>query len=250
MTSLIEFSLWQWLAAGLIFMWSGFVRTGLGFGGAALGLPLMLLVHNQAIFWIPVIGSHLLLFSGLTLRTRLEDVDWIYLKESGLYILPSAIVGVFGLISFPNSWLLVFIYSLTLFYAVLWALDRAIHSQHAWMDKLLLVLGGYVSGTSLTGAPLMIAVFMRRVSMAKLRNTMFVLWFIIVSMKMLTLLALEVPLNLGTSLVLIPVAAVGHVAGLKAHDFIMHRDQLFRRVIGSFLIIVCVMGLFQLVTQG
>ncbi|VVH59330.1 hypothetical protein BSPCLSOX_273, partial [uncultured Gammaproteobacteria bacterium] len=25
-------------------MWAGFVRTGLGFGGAALGLPLMLLV--------------------------------------------------------------------------------------------------------------------------------------------------------------------------------------------------------------
>ncbi len=243
---MIDFSLWQWFAAGLIFMWSGFVRTGLGFGGAALGLPLMLLVHDQAIFWIPVIGSHLLFFSGLTLGTRLEDVDWQYLRESGLYILPSAIAGVFGLISLPNDWLLLFIYALTLFYAVLWAMDKAIHSQHEWMDKVLLVVGGYVSGTSLTGAPLMIAVFMRRVPMAKLRNTMFVLWFIIVSMKMLTLAALDVPLNLATALVLVPVAAVGHVAGLKAHDFIMQRDQLFRRIIGAFLIIVCVLGLLQL----
>ena len=31
----------------LIFSWSGFVRTGLGFGGAALGLPL-----NDACWWI------------------------------------------------------------------------------------------------------------------------------------------------------------------------------------------------------
>jgi uncharacterized membrane protein YfcA len=32
---------------GLIFVWTGFVRTGLGFGGAALGLPLMLLVGGS-----------------------------------------------------------------------------------------------------------------------------------------------------------------------------------------------------------
>jgi hypothetical protein len=45
----------------LIFMWAGFVRTGLGFGGAALGLPLMLLVGASPVYWLPVIGLHLLL---------------------------------------------------------------------------------------------------------------------------------------------------------------------------------------------
>jgi hypothetical protein len=37
----------------LFFCWSGFVRTGLGFGGAALGLPLMMLVGGSPIDWLP-----------------------------------------------------------------------------------------------------------------------------------------------------------------------------------------------------
>ncbi|MFN2308681.1 MAG: sulfite exporter TauE/SafE family protein, partial [Gammaproteobacteria bacterium] len=65
------FEPFQLLLIGLIFVWTGFVRTGLGFGGAALGLPLMLFIDDRPLFWLPVIGAHLLLFSGLTLRTRL-----------------------------------------------------------------------------------------------------------------------------------------------------------------------------------
>ena len=38
---------------GLIFIWAGFVRTGLGFGGAALGLPLMLLVGGTPVNEVP-----------------------------------------------------------------------------------------------------------------------------------------------------------------------------------------------------
>ena len=33
----------------LIFVWIGFVRTGLGFGGAVLGLPLLMLVKGSPI---------------------------------------------------------------------------------------------------------------------------------------------------------------------------------------------------------
>ena len=40
------FNEWQLLATALIFIWSGFVRSGLGFGGAALGLPFLLLVYT------------------------------------------------------------------------------------------------------------------------------------------------------------------------------------------------------------
>jgi uncharacterized membrane protein YfcA len=244
-----DFSLWQLAATALIFIWSGFVRSGLGFGGAALGLPLMLFVYDQPIFWIPVIGSHLLFFSGLTLSNRLHNVDWSYLLRSGKLILPAAIAGVFGLLSLPNSLLLLLIYAITLGYAICWALNRAITSQSAWVDNLLLVFGGYVSGASLTGAPLMIAVFMRNVALSKLRDTLFVLWFIIVTMKLLTLYLLDVDLNAWVALALLPMGAIGHVIGLRTHDFLIRRDVLCKRLIGIFLIVVSLLGLGQLALE-
>ncbi len=241
-----HFSAWQLGCTSLIFIWSGFVRSGLGFGGAALGLPFLLLVHDQPLFWIPLIGSHLLFFSGITLRNRLHNVDWDYLLRAGKLILPSAAAGVFGLLNLPNNVLLFCIYSITLVYAVLWALDKAIMSRHQWIDNLLLVFGGYVSGSSLTGAPLMIAVFMRHVALSKLRDTLFLLWFIIVAFKLAALTALSVPLHLASAIVLLPVAAIGHVIGLRTHDYLVTRDSLCRRLIGSLLTVVSLAGLWEL----
>lgn len=242
------FSPLQLVCTAVVFAWSGFVRSGLGFGGAALGLPFMLLIHDQPVFWMPVIGSHLLFFSGLTLSNRLHNVDWAYLVKSGKLILPSAFAGVFGLLNLPNEVLLLLIYSITLVYAVMWALDRVIRSQREWVDNLLLVFGGYVSGSSLTGAPLMIAVFMRHVPLTKLRDTLFLLWFIIVAFKLTTLFVLHVPLNVGTSVLLLPAAAVGHVIGLRTHDFLLVRDVLCRRIIGCLLILVSLGALWELAT--
>lgn len=241
----MDFSVTELVLIGLIFIWTGFVRSGLGFGGAALGLPLMLFIHDQALFWLPVIGLHLLFFTSLTLRTRIQNVDWDYLKRSGIYIIPPTIVGVFGLITLPNDWLIIFIYSITLFYAVLWLLAINIHSNNKWFDRFLLSMGGYVAGTSLTGAPLMVAVFMRHVAADQLRNTLFVLWFVLVSIKMSTFIALSVEIHFLTSLYLIPVAAIGHVIGLKTHDLILKNDQLFKRVIGGVLILISSLGLLQ-----
>ncbi len=230
----------------LIFIWTGFVRSGLGFGGAALGLPLMLFIYDQPLFWLPVIGAHLLFFSALTLRNRLQNVDWNYLRSSALYIIPTALVGVFGLLNLPTQWLVIFIYSVTLFYAVTWALNIDIRSTSGWVDRLLLMLGGYVAGTSLTGAPLMVAVYMRHVPIHQLRNTLFVLWFILVSIKMSTFALLNVDLQLMTALLLLPVAAIGHVIGLKAHDYILHNDKLFRRITGLVLMLISISGLLSL----
>ncbi|MBI5040236.1 MAG: sulfite exporter TauE/SafE family protein [Gammaproteobacteria bacterium] len=244
---LLHFDLIQTLLIGLIFVWTGFVRTGLGFGGAALGLPLMLFIDDQPLLWLPIIGSHLLFFSGLTLRTRLNNVDWTYLRRSSLYIIPAALVGVFGLLNLPNRWLLTFIYSITLFYAFIWVMNWAIHSRHDGVDKLLLILGGYVAGTSLTGAPLMVAVYMRNVAKHQLRDTLFVLWFILVAIKMSTFAAVGVDLHLPVALMLLPVAAIGHVLGLKAHDAIIRNDQQFKRWIGLGLMIVSGLGLWELV---
>ncbi len=234
------------LLTALIFVWTGFVRTGLGFGGAALGLPLMLFIHPEPLFWLPIIGAHLLFFSGLTLRTRLSNVDWAYLQRSALYIVPAALVGVFGLLNLPTRWLLIFIYAVSLFYALIWLFNRAIESHHAWVDRLLLLLGGYVAGTSLTGAPLMVAVYMRHVARAQLRNTLFVLWFTLVTIKMGAFAALGVELHLPVALALLPVAAIGHVIGLRLHDAILHNDALFKRWTGAGLAVVSLLGLWSL----
>jgi len=139
---LFEFTTTQVLLTCLVFVWSGFVRSGLGFGGAALGLPLMLFILDQPLFWLPVIGTHLLIFTGWTLRKRLKNVDWDYLKKSGWYILPAKLAGVFGLLNLPNNWLIIIIYSITLIYAFLWLLNLRIHSGKGWTDKVLLVIGG------------------------------------------------------------------------------------------------------------
>ena len=237
-----QFSYTQIILVGLIFVWTGFVRSGLGFGGAALGLPLLLLLDDRPIYWLPIIGTHLLFFSGLTLRTRLHNVDWAYLKRSSIYIIPPALVGVFGLITLPNQWLVIFIYSVTVFYGVMWLLNLDLRSNNPWLDRGLLVLGGYVAGTSLSGAPLMVAVFMRNIAFHQLRNTLFVLWFILVTIKMLTFALLSVELHFLIAAMLIPVAAIGHIAGLKTHEFILKNDQLFKRLIGGVLILICVVG--------
>ncbi len=244
---LFDFTLLQIGITALFFIWAGFVRSGLGFGGAALGLPLMLFVHDQPLFWLPVIGAHLLFFSSLTLSTRLNNVDWGYLKQSGIYIIPAALVGVFGLLNLPNKWLLIFIYSISLIYGTLWALSISVRSNKAWLDKLLLIVGGYVAGTSLTGAPLMVAVFMRNVTADQLRNTLFVLWFVLVTIKMSTFAVLGVPLHLTSALALLPVAAIGHVVGLKMHERILRNDVVFKRVVGGVLMLVSVLGLGKLV---
>jgi uncharacterized membrane protein YfcA len=243
--TLSSFSAMQLLATALVFIWTGFVRSGLGFGGAALGLPLMLFVYDQPLYWLPMIGIHLLFFSALTLRTRIQQIDIAYLKKSLVVIIPFTLVGVFGLIQLPTDWLLIFIYSITLFYAVLWLLGLSLRSQNIWVDRFLLSIGGYVAGTSLTGAPLMVAVYMRNVRAELLRNTLFVLWFILVSIKMSAFVALGVALNWLDALLLIPVAAIGHYLGLKAHQAILQNDQLFKRLTGGVLLLISALGLLS-----
>jgi hypothetical protein len=151
-----------------------------------------------------------------------------------------------GLISLPTQWLLFFIYSISLFYACIWVLNRAITSHNPIIDKILLVLGGYVAGTSLTGAPLMVAVYIRNVSRRQLRNTLFVLWFTLVTIKMSAFAALGINLHFVTALALIPVATIGHLAGLKTHDLILQNDQAFKRWVGAGLMLVSLLGLWKL----
>jgi uncharacterized membrane protein YfcA len=241
-----DFSCYQMACIALVFVWTGFVRSGLGFGGAALGLPLILFVQDTPLLWLPIIGVHLLFFSGLTLLNRLHNVDWRYLRRTSIYIFPAAIIGVFGLVNLPDLLLNSFIYSITLFYGFTWLLNRGIESRHVWADRGLLMLGGYVAGISLSGAPLMVAVYMRNVSKHQLRDTLFVLWFILVTLKMTTFVALSVDLHFPMALALLPIAAIGHLFGLKAHNAILRHDLLFKRWVGGGLVVVSALGLWNL----
>jgi uncharacterized membrane protein YfcA len=222
----------------LIFLWIGFVRTGLGFGGAALGLPLLLLIDDNPVYWLGIIGIHLLFFSALSLSKEIKNVDWSYLKKALIIILPTKLVGVFGLLSLPNDYIVLFIYLISLFYGILWFLTIKIKANSKLSDIVLLLIGGYVSGTSLTGAPLIVAVFMHNIVKNQLRNTLFVLWFVLVSIKLATFISFGVEIDYYFAIILIPIAFIGHLIGLKVHDYILERDLLFKKVIGLFLAII------------
>ncbi len=240
------FSYLDWFFISLIFIWTGFVRTGLGLGGAALGLPLMLLVGQSPVFWLPIIGLHLFFFSGLTLKTALDKVDWSYLKYSLWWILPPTLVGVFGLISLPPHLLTITVYGITLGYALMWLFGGYIHSQSTWVDKLLFILGGYVSGLSLTGAPIIVSVYMRHIAKECLRNTLFVLWFILVSIKMSTFVAFGIEIHWKIALMMLPIAYIGHWLGLKAHQQILHNQARFIRIVGFGLAVISSIGLIKI----
>ncbi len=229
----------------LIFTWIGFVRTGLGFGGAVIGLPILMLVGGSPIDWLPIIGIHLLFFSSITLSNSLKQVDWSYLKKSLPWILPAKIIGVIGLLSLPPIVMTVIVYSITSFYAITWILNSQIASQKNWVNRVLLILAGYISGTSLNGGALLVAIYTQNIEAKKLRNTLFVLWFILVSIKMSAFLLAKVYIDWQFSLSLIPVAGLGHYIGLKIHDQIVVNDTIFKRWMGSALLLVCIIGLLK-----
>ena len=108
------------------------------------------------------------------------------------------------------------------------------------------MLGGYVAGTSLTGAPLIVAVYMRYVNKEYLRNTLFVLWFILVGIKMATFVMVGVNIDWLFSLWLIPVATIGHVLGIRAHQKIIENDQVFKKWVGWALLSISSFGLLKL----
>ncbi|MBF0282662.1 MAG: TSUP family transporter [Zetaproteobacteria bacterium] len=237
--------LWQYIAIGLIFVWTGFVRSGLGFGGAALGLPLLLLVVDNPLIWLPLIGIHLLFFSSITVGSRFGNVDWKFLKHALLVMIVPTLIGVFGLLTLPTAWMVNFIYGITLFYAFCYMFKYQIHSESRWFDTVLLVMGGYVSGASLIGAPLIVAVSVHRVMASKLRDTLFVLWFILVSIKLPVLAYAGVDFWWWHHLWLLPCAALGHIVGLKLHGRLISGDaERFKQVIGAALLVICFTGMF------
>ena len=243
----------------LIFVWSGFVRTGLGFGGAMMSLPLLLLVDNRPLVYLPIIAVHLLIFSSLTVwqnnrksaaadEKKPSTVDWVYLKKSLKIMIIPKLIGVAGLLTIPASIMSAIIFAIISVYAVTYILNKPFKSSHPVSDGIFLSLGAYISGTSLIGAPLIMTVYMVHVAREKLRDTLFVLWFILVTIKMVAFLIAGVDLQLAAHLWLLPATAVGHYFGLKFHKHLISADPvMFYRVIGSALLVVSLFGLLAVI---
>jgi len=242
---------------GLVFIWSGFVRSGLGFGGTVLALPFLLLIHNEPLLFVPLIAVHLLIFSSWMAignyrklnrgsADSIATVDWGYLKYAmGIMIVPK-IVGVFGLLTMPPKLMTTIIFVVVLVYAVGYVMNRPFQSNSKLLDCVFLMLGGYISGTSLIGAPLIVAVFASHVAKEKLRDTLFVLWFILVLIKVLGLAIAGVDFNWMQHLWLLPLVTVGHFLGLGFHKKIVNASTpLFYRLMGSVLLIISILGLYK-----
>lgn len=250
-----DLTLTQLVLVLLIFVWSGFVRTGLGFGGAMMSLPLLLLVDNRPLVYLPIIGVHLLIFSMLAVwqnnrkRSATEEkqpstVDWVYLKKSLKIMIIPKLIGVAGLLTIPANIVSAIIFCIISVYSITYILNKPFKSSHPLSDGIFLSLGAYISGTSLIGAPLIMSVYMAHVAREKLRDTLFVLWFVLVSIKMTAFLIAGVDLQLQAHLWLLPATAVGHYFGLKFHARLTAADPvIFYRVIGSALLVVSLFGL-------
>jgi len=253
--------LWyQYCLIGLIFVWSGFIRSGLGFGGVVLSLPFLLLVENLPQSYIALIGVHLMFFSSITnwnshLRIKTtkhkSTVDWLYLMTAIKIMIIPKIVGVFGLIVLPVTIMSTIIFVIVAMYAITYILNTPFHTKNKFLDIIFLILGGYASGTSLIGTPLIVAVFTSHVSKGNLRDTLFVLWFILVFIKLSALIYAGVDLQLIHHIWLLPCAGLGHIVGLLFHNYILNTDSgIFFRVLGSVLLFVSFAGILKILMSG
>lgn len=247
----------QFILIAIVFVWSGIVRSGLGFGGAVLSLPFLLLIDDQPQVYLPIISVHLLLFGSLTVwqghrqhkhseQDSSSPIDWPFLKKAMSIMLIPKLLGVLGLITLPNHILSGIIFVIVFAYALSYIFNKPFRSNSPWLDTVFLILGGYISGTSLIGAPLIITVFAAHVKKEQLRDTLFVLWVILVSIKMLAFIYVGLDLQLKYAAYLLPAVGLGHWLGLKVHRHLQQAEPVvFFRYIGFALISICITGLYQ-----
>jgi uncharacterized membrane protein YfcA len=235
-------------------VWGGFVRSGLGFGGAVLTLPFLLLVLNKPLVFLPLIAVHLLVFSSLTVAQNhyrnltATTVNWAFVRHALVIMAIPKAIGVLGVLTLPADVISGFIFVIVSVYALSYIFNRPFKSNNKYLDTGLLALGGYVSGTSLIAAPLVVPVAASQVSREQLRDTLFALWFILVAVKLVAFLFAGVNMQWIHHLWLLPCAALGHVLGLRFHTYTLQADTaLFFRVIGVGLLAVSIVGLGRMV---
>lgn len=256
-----DLNLLQASLIAIIFIWSGFVRSGLGFGGALFTLPFLLLVVNDPLIFLPIISIHLLLFASFTIgreqwfifknktapTTVPSKVNWWFVRYSIMIMFVPKIIGVIGLLILPVEIMNIVIFALIGAYALTYIANKPMRSNSRIMDIIFLAIGAYISGISLLGGPLIIAVALRYIKPYEYRSTLFVLWFFLVAIKMTAFAAADVDLQLWNALLLLPFAGLGHYLGLRAHQFLLDRDsRSFYRSIGWILFLTSCGGISQL----
>lgn len=238
----------------LIFIWSGFVRSGLGFGGALFTLPFLLLIHNDPLLFLPIISLHLLFFAGLTVihsernksDTKQSTVNWAFVRYALLIMILPKLAGVIGLLILPTALMNIIIFSLIAAYSLTYILGRPMQSSSRMIDVLFLIAAAYVSGTSLIGGPLVIAVALRHIKPHEFRNTLFVIWWILVSIKLGAFIVAEVDIQLLNALWLLPFAGIGHFIGHRFHEKLLEKDSAsFYKSLGWILLGTSVVGISQ-----
>jgi len=252
----------QYLLIVLVFIWSGFVRSGLGFGGALFTIPFLLLIHNDPLFFLPIISIHLLFFASLTLlptigasrqslnktdQQPLPTVNWRFVRYALLIMIIPKLAGVVGLLILPSDLMNCIIFVLIGAYSITYIIGRPLQSNSRALDMLFLVLGAYISGTSLIGGPLVIAVAMRHIKSHEFRNTLFVLWTVLVSIKLAAFAYAGVDLQFAAALWLLPFAAIGHFIGLRFHQQLLQQSNArFYQILGGVLLTASVAGVAQI----
>lgn len=245
----------------LIFVWSGFVRTGLGFGGALLSMPFILLIDNRPLFYLPIFCVHLLIFSPITVyfshkkqrATRSDSnqatqspIDWVELLRALKVMLIPKVIGVAGIIILPSQFVSFLIFGFVAFYALTYILNKPLKSHHPWLDNTFLILGAYISGSSLMGGPLILAVLINRIKKSQFRDTIFVLWFILVVIKMTAFVLAGIDLQWAQHLWLLPAAFIGHFIGVRFHEYLAQQNAVrFYQVLGYVLLISSILGILQ-----
>lgn len=241
----MEFTILSVCVLIIAFLWSGFVRAGFGFGGAGLMYPIAFLVVDSVLFIVPIVGFQLLVFSGVTLAMGgYKTVDWKTTAILLLVIMPPTLLGVFGLLELPEFWVLMGVYAILIIYSLGYIFNIKSAKPNPWLNAPALLIGGYVSGLSLSGAPIIAAVALQYLKKEQARASMYVVWFVLVVVKMATLYAYDVDLQLQHQLWLLPIAAVGHVMGLRLHDYLLTvQNQNFYRWMGIALLSLSIIGL-------
>ena len=82
-----------------------------------------------------------------------------------------------------------------------------------------------------------------------LRETLFVLWIVLVTLKLIAFIATDTDLQLIHHLWLLPCAAIGHVMGLRLHRRLVSLDDIqFMRWLGVMLLLITVIGVAHTAT--
>jgi uncharacterized membrane protein YfcA len=241
----MDLSLYSVIVLAIAFVWSGLVRAGLGFGGAGLMYPIALLAVDSVVFLVPILCVQLMIFSTATLARDHAKIDWRNVRLLLAVMTPPFVLGVFGLINFSETVLLIIVYVVMVSYALSYIFNfHTSMKQNWWVDGPIAALGSYLSGLSLAGSPLLAAVAIRLVEREKLRATLFVVWWILCAIKLSTLAVYQVDLQLRHQLWLLPCALIGHMIGMRVHDWLMQvQSPRFYRFMGIALLALCLVGI-------